>query len=885
MIAAGTTGLIAATAAGPPRAAARGRPEAADGTPEQVHLTWGDDPTRTVVVSWASPGQAERPRVRIGQRVIAAAERVHPDPLNGTVSWTYHARVDGLRPGATYGYAVTADNDANAADPFSATFTTAPEGRAAFRFTSFGDLAAANQVLARSRRIPDAAAQGDNWQAAYAVGAVETFQPLFHLLNGDLTYAELDPDAAPHPAARARAWRDFGNNVQASAANRPWLPVPGSHELEPGNGEQALAAYLTRYMLPSNGTAGLDGFEGLEGRWYAFRVGTAIFVCLSGDDAAFSAAGAAAGAFPGGAAVAGGFSGGAALAGGPAPPPQEPSAGSAPTGSVPANGALGAAGALVADGAAAAGTSRGVRGYSGGAQTRWLESTLAAARADASIDWIVVQLHQCACSSAPGGNGSDLGVRQEWLPLFDTYEVDLVLSGHDYGYERSFPVRGFDSGAGTDKVTRVAVDTRRPRPVTMVDSGVFDTSQGTVHLVLGCGGAADPVAAAGGGPGAALRTAPVFTRPAAPVPDQRVPGRYIRPAADAVEPATWSARRDTSAGYGIAVFDVSPGSEAGGQTSITVRYYHAAGPDPTDTDAASPVAGPPGAPDGDYTLFDTFTLVRPRSDGRRWHPKGLRSPSSATVTFAPIEVDGSGETSGAVAEVGGSPRLVRDRVEDRGAADARRGLGKEADAGAGGLAEREVAQQLPVGAVRRGVERPGPPRPGDAEPKRAARGLEGVAVVGRAAGDHGDGGRLTLRGELVAELGPAPLAEVQQQDAGVKGAGEAHGDPGREREVVLAGQAGPPARVGARGLIACRVDEQVGLGSAHQGQRPAVHAGLAGGRTGGREGERHTRQAQIGHGRKSPTSGPPVSSPTRFRVATASARRTRCRPGRRARPS
>ena len=129
MIAAGT-GLIAASAAGPARAAARGRQEAADGTPEQVHLTWADDPTRTVVVSWASPGQAERPRVRIGQRVIAAAERTHADAPSGAVAWTYHARVDGLRPGATYGYAVTADNDANAADPFSATFTTAPQGRA-----------------------------------------------------------------------------------------------------------------------------------------------------------------------------------------------------------------------------------------------------------------------------------------------------------------------------------------------------------------------------------------------------------------------------------------------------------------------------------------------------------------------------------------------------------------------------------------------------------------------------------------------------------------------------------------------------------------------------------------------------------------------------------
>ena len=217
MIAAGTTGLIAATAAGRPSPRRRGRPEAADGTPEQIHLTWGDDPTRTVVVSWASPGQAERPRVRIGQRVITAAERAYADTPSGAVTWTYHARVDGLRPGATYGYAVTADNDANAADPFSATFTTAPQGRAAFRFTSFGDLATPNAGLGQLIG-----------QAAYAVGAVETFQPLFHLLNGDLAYADLNPAAQP------QVWRDFGNNVQASAANRPWLPVPGDHELELG---------------------------------------------------------------------------------------------------------------------------------------------------------------------------------------------------------------------------------------------------------------------------------------------------------------------------------------------------------------------------------------------------------------------------------------------------------------------------------------------------------------------------------------------------------------------------------------------------------------------------------------------------------------------------
>jgi hypothetical protein len=560
MIAAGT-GLIAATATGPAHPGARGRPEAADGTPEQVHLTWGDDPTRTVVVSWSSPGRAERPRVRIGQRVIAAAERAQTDPVTGAVTWTYHSRVDGLRPGATYGYAVTADNDATRADPFSATFTTAPEGRAAFRFTGFGDLAA-----------PDP-------------GAVETFLPLFHLLNGDpVQLAGADSLRAEADAvAVAQAWRDFGNNVQVSAANRPWLPVPASHEPGIGHGGQPLASFLTRYALPPNG---VDGFAG---RWYSFRVGTVLFVCLSGDDVAY---------------------GGAADT--PAGPQARP--GEAPQDGSPA----------------LRGPSPGVRGYSDGAQTRWLESTLAAARGDASIDWIVVQLHPCACSSAPDGYGSDLGVRLEWLPLFDTYEVDLVLSGHGHGYERSFPVRGVDAWSGADAATGAIADTRRPHPVTTVDSGVFDTSQGTVHLVLGSGGVlggtvlggtvlGGTVLGGGGGGAEAVAAAGepavarVVTRPAPPVPDPRAPGDGARPGGDAVEMATWSARRGTSPGPGIAVFDVSPGSEAGGQTSITVRYYHAVRPDP---------AGPAAVATDDYALFETFTLVRPRSDGRRWHPKG-----------------------------------------------------------------------------------------------------------------------------------------------------------------------------------------------------------------------------------------------------------------------
>jgi hypothetical protein len=548
LAAAGGTGLLAATAA-PAKAATRTRKARAGangeaGTPEQIHLTWGDNPATSVVVSWASPGPATRPRVRLGQRVIPAEPRQYTDGLNGETVWTYHARVGGLRPGATYAYVVTADNDGDASDPFSATFRTAPEGRKPFRFTSFGDLATPNTAWVLSYG-----------QSTYAVEAVESFQPLFHLLNGDLCYADLNPTVQPE------VWRDFGNNNQTSAANRPWMPCLGNHEVEFDNGSQGFTSYLTRYTLPDNHVPGFTG------RWYSFRIGSVLFVSLDADDVVYQDAGAF---------VAG------------------------PAALTPA--------ASTGNPAIAPGTSFYIQGYSGGAQTAWLEHTLAAARRDDSVDWIIVQMHQCAASSSATGNGSDLGIRQQWLPLFDRYEVDLVLNGHDHDYERSFPVRGADPGVGREVATGAVVNTLRPHPVTTTDSGVFDTSQGTVHLILGCGGTDAPLDEYGTDTADGERQAKVFTRANRPVATSTA-GIYTRAAADAVEDATWSARRDTATGYGIAVFDVDPeGGESGGQTSITVTYYQALGADPVN-----PATGEKGAPTPDYTEFETFKLVRPRS--------------------------------------------------------------------------------------------------------------------------------------------------------------------------------------------------------------------------------------------------------------------------------
>jgi len=511
-----------------------------DGTPEQIHLTFGDEPSTTVFVCWASAAQSVNPRVLVHgasgtKAVVHAIQRTYTDGLNGQTVFTYHAKLRGLKPGTTVRYAVTADNDRHRAQPFEASFQTPPQGRGPFRWTSYGDFA-----------TPVTSWRLSSPQSRFAVQAVERFEPLFHLLNGDLCYANVNPAAQP------AVWADFGNNVQVSATRRPWMPCPGNHEIEFGNGAQGFHSYLTRYSLPRNGTA----FEGL---WYRFQVGSVLFISLSADDVIYQDSGAFV----------------------PGPEPLQP---------VPRTG----------NAAIEPGTSIYVHGYSDGAQTRWLEETLRAASQDQSIDWVVVQMHQDALSSSKNGNGSDKGIRQTWLPLFDRYGVDLVLCGHDHDYERSWPVRGCNHHVGRDAITGEAVDTCQPRPIMTTEpvDGTFDTNLGTIHLILGGGGTSAPLDVYGQDPANGLPQAKVITRANRPVPGS-APGTFSRPHADALEDAIWSARRDTETGYGIAVFDLDPGVP-GGKTTITMRYYHAPGADQVATQK--------------YELFETLMLAKDRRD-------------------------------------------------------------------------------------------------------------------------------------------------------------------------------------------------------------------------------------------------------------------------------
>ncbi|MBV9602051.1 MAG: metallophosphoesterase family protein [Chloroflexi bacterium] len=358
---AGATGLLLAAPELWVQPAIAGTPD-----PEQIHLQFGSDASREVTVSWATPASVQHPRVNLalsgdrgrrGGRVVQADTRPYVDLQTRIEVITHHALLSDLEPNTSYVYSVEHDGSSQQ----YGSFTTAPAGRAAFRFTSFGDQA-----------TPESGNGLASPWAAYNPPQVEAMQPLFHLLNGDLCYANISPD-------RVKTWHDFFTQNEVSARYRPWMPAAGNHENEVGNGRLGWRAYQTRFSLPGHG----EGNHDVRGMWYSFKAGGVRVISLNNDDVCLQDGG-----------------------------------------------------------------DNYVRGYSDGAQHNF--------------------------------NGADLGIRQAWLPLFDKYAVDLVLTGHEHHFERTLAVRGTDSA-----------NTLRPK-VADANLGVVDTTRGTVHMIIGGGGTSAP---------------------------------------------------------------------------------------------------------------------------------------------------------------------------------------------------------------------------------------------------------------------------------------------------------------------------------------------------------------------------------------------------------
>ena len=474
-----------------------------------LHLQFGADPAREIVVSWHTPQPVHDARVLLGgtdgryKNSYDAETLSYTDGKSGQTVYAQHAHISGLHPDQEYVYLAVHDG----AQPVFGSFATAPTGRQAFTFTSFGDQGTPTTgkvfVPPAGVTIANPPFVNDNLggpASANTPAGIERVQPLFHLFNGDLCYANLATD-------RVKTWSDFWDNNTRSARNRPWMPAPGNHENERGNGLIGYQAFQTYFATPRQ-PGQTDVTRGL---WYALTVGSVRVIFLANDDVCLQDGG-----------------------------------------------------------------DSYVHGYSNGAQKAWLANELRTARADRDIDWIVVCMHQVAISTADQFNGADLGIRQDWLPLFDQYGVDLVVCGHEHHYERSHPIRGRQANA---TLTPIPASTR---------TDVIDTSKGTVHMVIGGGGTSAPSNKLFFNPPACR----VITSVTAPDPTsgKRAPV-YTH------EDAPWSAVRDAANSYGFAAFAVDPGRHRGDLTTITVTYYDVVGTE------------------GDLRAFESFKLQRRRSDG------------------------------------------------------------------------------------------------------------------------------------------------------------------------------------------------------------------------------------------------------------------------------
>ncbi|AXV09233.1 Purple acid phosphatase [Euzebya pacifica] len=365
---------------------------------EQVHAQFGADAATQAAFSWMTPAAVATPFLQLGEQRLPATTIQY----EGYPGYFHHVRVDDLLPSTDYGYAI-GHGDTIRREGFS--YRTGPAPGTPFTFTAFadqgtdflgGDLTQVQDFDPTTlQTIAKGADQQPPFQATRNRDLAYSFDPAFHLVGGDTSYANGNQDV----------WDEWFRGYEQYAASRPVMPAIGNHEIEVqgvgvsgfGTGDSwgplGYDAYRHRFALPANGD------REWEGCWYRFRYGSVEFISLDNNDVNTE---------------------------------------------VTAN-----------------------IGYSEGRQEAWAAEALRAAHEDETCDFIIVMMHQAAFST--GLHGSDQGVRDAWFELFATYDVDLVLQGHDHQYER------------THMMVR--------DEVALAAEGDYVTDIGTMYVVCGNGGA------------------------------------------------------------------------------------------------------------------------------------------------------------------------------------------------------------------------------------------------------------------------------------------------------------------------------------------------------------------------------------------------------------
>lgn len=135
-------------------------------------------------------------------------------------------------------------------------------------------------------------------------------------------------------------------------------------------------------------------------------------------------------------------------------------------------------------------------------QAQWLRRDLARANANPGINWVIVFTHMPPYTG--GSHNSDaedelIYVRQNLVPILDAYKVDLLVTGHAHGYERTRLMRdlytastGFVRATHNPVLTSNAQDNARydgtPQSCFYYKNSAAARNEGIVYVVNGGGG-------------------------------------------------------------------------------------------------------------------------------------------------------------------------------------------------------------------------------------------------------------------------------------------------------------------------------------------------------------------------------------------------------------
>ena len=233
--------------------------QAANTTAQRVMLSWTNDPTTSMTITWVA--DADNTADKIASSVRYSTDRTLADFEEIAATYAPNASAidnDGVRftatlfdltPATTYWYVLGYGDTWSEA----ASFTTAEPAAESFSFLYFGD------IQVNSSAAPEFAAWGELAKAAYTRNPAAAFA----LQGGDIVESGIS----------AEQWAMFTNAATDTFSQIPFMPTNGNHESNFPSGKPEL--YLDTFTLPTNGP------EGFAEEFYSFDYGNAHILVVN----------------------------------------------------------------------------------------------------------------------------------------------------------------------------------------------------------------------------------------------------------------------------------------------------------------------------------------------------------------------------------------------------------------------------------------------------------------------------------------------------------------------------------------------------------------------------------------------------------------------------